>query len=75
MNSIYLAFKKLKCTNTDQEKWEWSKAIAAKNVSEILDITPMYIGNLNPIWKYWNSVITELANLQFNPNRDYNGQS
>lgn len=33
-------------------------------VEEILQAIPMYTGNLNPTWKYWNEVKEELLKLQ-----------
>ena len=39
--------------------WQARKcALIAAN--EILDNTPMYTGNLNPKWKFWNDVKLEL---------------
>lgn len=32
-------------------------------VDEIIEEVPMYTGNLNPKWKYWNEVKTEITKL------------
>jgi hypothetical protein len=32
-------------------------------VAEILKETPMYTGNLNPKWVYWNRVMDEIEKL------------
>ena len=32
-------------------------------VEEIIKVIPMYVGNLNPLWKYWDNVRTELNKL------------
>lgn len=33
-------------------------------VSEIISDTHMYIGNLNPKWKFWNDVLKELESIK-----------
>ena len=39
--------------------WQ-AKGCALITVNEILANTPMYTGNLNPKWKFWNDVKLEL---------------
>ena len=44
-----------------------SYGVAVENakiaVEEILKVIPMYVGNLNPQWKFWDEVKTELNKL------------
>ena len=40
-----------------------AKQCASICVEEILKAIPMYTGNLNPTWKYWNEVKQELLKL------------
>jgi hypothetical protein len=40
-----------------------AKQCALVCIKEILQVIPMYIGNLNPTWKYWNEVKEELLKL------------
>lgn len=49
-------------TNTeDPEIIKWNaKRCALVTVEEILNKTPMYKGELNPEWKFWNDVKKEL---------------
>lgn len=45
---------------------EWSepsKQCALIAVDEILKAIPMYTGNLNPTWKYWDDVRKEIGKL------------
>ncbi|QQO97008.1 hypothetical protein Nekkels1_1 [Cellulophaga phage Nekkels_1] len=43
--------------------WEWAKQRAKEQLKELIEEIPMYQGNLNPKWKYWNDVIGELNEL------------
>jgi hypothetical protein len=36
------------------------RVAATKAVILIKSQIPMYIGNLNPLWEFWNNVLTEL---------------
>ena len=44
-----------------------SYGVAVENakiaVEDIIKVIPMYVGNLNPLWKYWDDVRTELNKL------------
>jgi hypothetical protein len=44
--------------------YEYQDAIKCAKIAvdEILKEIPMYIGELNPKWKYWNDVKIELEN-------------
>ena len=46
------------------EVYNKDKALACAKtcVNEIIDDIPMYLGNLNPKWYYWNEVKKELEN-------------
>ncbi len=43
----------------DDDAYECAKIA----VEEIISVIPMYIGNLNPKWKFWDDVKTELNKL------------
>lgn len=40
-----------------------AKQCALITVDEILSVIPMYTGNLNPKWKYWQEVKQEIQKL------------
>ena len=43
--------------------FETAKQCALIAVEEILKAVPMYTGNLNPTWEFWNQVKTEIEKL------------
>ena len=50
-------------TYDDDTAVYYSKQCAIIAVDEILKAIPMYTGNLNQTWKYYNEVKTELEKL------------
>jgi hypothetical protein len=42
--------------STFEHDTETLKNLSIFHVDEILSVIPMYIGNLNPKWKFWNDV-------------------
>lgn len=50
----------------EEEKREryFARRCALICVGEILDDTPMYSGNLNPKWEFWNDVKNELEKIK-----------
>lgn len=49
--------------NSDDSHYKTAKQCALVAVDEIIKTTPMYLGNLNPKWKFWNDVKKEINNL------------
>ncbi|PCJ57947.1 MAG: hypothetical protein COA65_08790 [Rhodospirillaceae bacterium] len=43
-----------------EENKESAKQCALIAVEEIIKVVPMYTGNLNPNWKYWEKVKDEI---------------
>lgn len=44
------------------EHYQLAKSCSVIAIDEIIDDIPMYLGNLNPKWYYWNEVKKELEN-------------
>jgi len=63
VNRIYQPMGYLGCNKSSDEMWEWAKQRAKEQLKELIEEIPMYQGNLNPKWKYWNDVIGELNEL------------
>lgn len=63
VNRIYQPLGKLMCHVSSDDMWEWAKERTKEELDILLDEIPMYQGNLNPNWKYWDEVRTELKNL------------
>ncbi len=52
--------------DTDEDygmSYEYHKKCALFCVKKMKDVIPMYTGNLNPVWKYWEEVRKELELL------------
>lgn len=62
VNKIYKPLAYLGCCGSNDKMWEYAKARAIEQVEQILEVIPMYTGNLNPKWKKWND-IKELIQL------------
>lgn len=63
VNSIYQPLGFLSCIASSDQMWEWAKDRAKEQLDLMLDQIPMYQGNLNPKWKYWDDVRKELRQL------------
>lgn len=63
VNSIYQPMAKLMCHVSSDEMWEFAKQRTKEGLDLLISELPMYQGNLNPNWKYWNDVIGELNEL------------
>ena len=63
VNRIYQPMGKLMCHLSSDEMWEWAKERTKEELDLLISEIPMYQGNLNPNWKYWNDVIGELKEL------------
>lgn len=49
---------------TPLKEWNaYAKLCAKIAANEVLEATPMYTGNLNPKWKYWDEVKQEIEKL------------
>lgn len=48
---------------TDEEVMDHAKKCSIIVIDEILSVIPMYIGELNPTWKYWAGVKQEIEKL------------
>jgi len=62
-NNIYQPLGYLNCHVSSGEMWEYSKERAREHVKLLLEELPMYTGELNPNWKYYNDVLTELNTM------------
>lgn len=59
-NKYYKLFSvDLENTISEKEAIECAKI----TVDEIIENTPMYLGNLNPKWSFWQEVKNELNNM------------
>lgn len=56
INNIYQKLGLLNCMVSSDIMWRWSKDISRENIKLIKEQIPMYTGNLNPKWKYWDDV-------------------
>ena len=63
VNMIYQPMGKLMCHVSSDEMWNFAKERAKEELDLLISEIPMYQGNLNPNWKYWNDVIGELNEL------------
>ena len=63
VNRIYQPLGYLGCQSSSDEMWDWAKDRAKEQLTELINEIPMYQGNLNPKWKYWNDVIGEINDL------------
>lgn len=59
---ILRAFNKI-LTGDSKSNNENAKKCALLCIDEILKVVPMYVGNLNPTWKFHKDVRTEIENL------------
>ena len=63
VNRIYQPMSKLMCHVSSDEMWYYAKERTKEELDLLISEIPMYQGNLNPNWKYWNDVISELNEL------------
>lgn len=56
VNQVYQPLGHLRCMVSNDEMWEWAKERVRSQVELIKQEIPMYIGNLNPKWEYWDKV-------------------
>lgn len=63
VNTIYQPMGKLMCHLSSDEMWEWAKERTAEQLELLISEIPMYQGNLNPNWKYYDDVRKELKAL------------
>lgn len=57
---LFNKFNKIKMSVSVPLQKKRANQCALIAVNEILKVTPMYIGNLNPLWKFWEDVKNEL---------------
>jgi len=50
-------------TYSENEIHETARQFALIAVDEVLKVIPMYVGQLNPKWNYWNEVKQEIEKL------------
>lgn len=63
VNMIYQPLGNLSINENSTTMWDWAKVRAIENVKLIRSQIPMYLGNLNPLWKFWDDVEKEISNL------------
>ena len=63
INNIYQPLGHLHCMVGSDTMWEYAKGRAKEHVDNIIEVIPMYTGNLNPKWKYWNDIRNELNTM------------
>ena len=63
VNAIYQPMGHLRCHISSDEMWEWAKARVSEQLDLIISEIPMYQGELNPKWKYYDAVRSELKEL------------
>lgn len=63
VNTIYQPMGKLMCHISNDEKWVWAKERVTEQLELLISEIPMYQGNLNPKWKYYDDVRSELKKL------------
>jgi len=69
VNRIYQPMGKLIIHQSSDEMWEWAKDRVREEIEILINEIPMYTGNLNPNWKYWDNVRSEIEKLPcINPN-------
>lgn len=56
VNEIYQPLGYLRCMVSNDEMWSWAKDRVREQTKIIKAQIPMYTGNLNPKWKYWDEV-------------------
>ena len=56
VNEIYQPLGQLRCMVSNDEMWNWAKDRVREQIKIIKTQIPMYTGNLNPKWKYWDEV-------------------
>jgi len=60
VNKIYQPMGHLGCSKSSDEMWNWAKERVKEQLKELIAEIPMYQGDLNPKWMYWNGVLGEL---------------
>ena len=60
VNDIYQPLGFLSCNVSNNTMWDWAKERAKEQVDLIKSEISMYVGNLNPKWKYWDDVRKKL---------------
>ena len=60
INMIYQPLGNLSLNENSETMWNWSKLRAIENVRIIKKEVPMYLGNLNPLWLFWDNVEKEI---------------
>lgn len=63
MVNPYIGSGMLSNTHDDNAILWQSKKCALVVANELLANTPMYEGNLNPRWKFWNDVKSEIESM------------
>ena len=63
VNKIYQPLGHLRCGVSNDEMWEYSKSRAIEQVEQMLEVIPMYTGNLNPKWKKWSDIKAEIESM------------
>jgi len=63
VNKTYQPLGYLKCMVSNDELWKWAKERTIENIELIKDQLPMYTGNLNPRWKYWDDLQKSVIKL------------
>lgn len=63
VNAIYQPMGKLTCHISSDKMWEWAKERVSEQLELLLSEIPMYQGNLNPNWKYYDEVRKHLKEL------------
>lgn len=62
-NKAYQPLGYLKCQVSSDLMWSYAKERAKEQVHMMLIEIPMYAGNLNDSWRYWDEVREELETM------------
>lgn len=63
VNKIYQPLGYLRCNVSNDDMWDYAKARAVEQVDQILEVIPMYKGNLNPDWEKWSGIKVEIESM------------
>lgn len=63
INIIYQPMGFLNCCMSSNQMWSWAKERTLEQIELLISQIPMYVGELNPKWKFWDEVRTELRKM------------
>jgi hypothetical protein len=63
VNKIYQPLGYLKCGVNSDEMWEWAKERSKEQIELMKKEIPMYLGEINPKWLYWDNMLSEINKL------------